>query len=138
MQAILVAMTIFGCNDSVTQCNYVATVDKHWDTVAMCDAESEKRLKSFADANYPTVIAVCEAPKPAIATEQPKVAEALPAPVPPVRETGKTGIRAFALRIADQVHTHLPTGQSVKHTLEKPVHFISDSYSWAVQRFKKN
>ncbi|AJD41321.1 hypothetical protein RGR602_CH01991 [Rhizobium gallicum bv. gallicum R602sp] len=135
MQAILVAMTIFGCNDSVTQCNYVATVD-NWDTVAMCDAESEKRLKSFADANYPTVIAVCEAPKPAIATEQPKVAEARPAPVPPVRETGKTGIRAFALRVADQVHTHLPTGEGVKHTLEKPMHFVSDGYSWAVQRFK--
>ncbi|ULJ73289.1 hypothetical protein [Rhizobium gallicum] len=140
MQAILVAMTIFGCNDSVTQCNYVATVDKHWDTVAKCDAESEKRLKSFADTNYPTVIAVCEAPKPAIAPEQPKVAEALPAPVPSVQETGqetgKTGIRAFAIRIADQVHTHLPTGESVKHTLEKPVHFVSDRYSWAVQRFK--
>lgn len=135
MQAILVAMTIFGCNDSVTQCNYVATVDKHWDTVAMCDAESEKRLKSFADANYPTVIAVCQAPT-AIVPEQHKVAKALPAPVPPVQETGKTGIRAFAIRIADQVHTHLPTGESVKHTLEKPVHFLSDGYSWAVQRFK--
>ncbi|MBB4232122.1 hypothetical protein GGD56_006015 [Rhizobium mongolense] len=78
------------------------------------------------------MIAVCEAPKPAIAPEQPKVAQALPAQVPPVQETGKTGIRAFAIRIADQVHTHLPTGESVKHRLEKPVHFVSDGYSWAV------
>ncbi|PKA39418.1 hypothetical protein N2599_08260 [Rhizobium sullae] len=137
MQAVFVAMTILGCNDSVTQCNYVATIDKRWETVAMCDAESEKRLKSFANANYPTVIAVCEAPKPAVAAEPPKIANATPAPVPTVQDIEKTGIRAFALRFADRVRTRLPTGESVKHTLEKPVHFVSDGYSWAVQRFKK-
>ncbi|TCU34211.1 hypothetical protein [Rhizobium azibense] len=136
MQAILVAMTILGCNDSVTQCNYVATIDKHWDSVAMCDAQSEKRLKSFTGANYPTVVAVCKAPKPEIAPDQPKVAESLSAQVPPFQETGRKGVGAFAIRIPDQVHAHLPTGESVKHTLEKPVHFVTDGYSWAVQRFK--
>ena len=34
MQAVLIAMTILGCDDSVSQCNYVATVDKRWETVA--------------------------------------------------------------------------------------------------------
>jgi hypothetical protein len=138
MQAVLIAMTILGCDDSVTQCNYVATVDKHWETVAMCDADLDKRLKSFANANYPTVIAVCEAPKPAIAPEPPKVAEAVPAQMPPVQQdTGQTGVRAFVVRIADQVRANLPTGESVKHTLAEPVHFVSNGYSWAVQRFEK-
>lgn len=35
MQVVLVAMTILGCNDSVTQCNYLTTVEQKWQTVAM-------------------------------------------------------------------------------------------------------
>ena len=64
MQAVLIAMTILGCNDSVTQCNYVATVGKHFETVAMCDADSERQLKHYSNISYPTVIAVCEPPHP--------------------------------------------------------------------------
>ncbi|NEK13733.1 hypothetical protein [Rhizobium leguminosarum] len=136
MQAVLIAMTIFGCDDSISQCNYVATVDKRWETVAACDAEAERRLKTYVNVNYPSVIAVCEAPKAIAAAEPPK-----PAPVPaaapevPVAAPQPAGrIAGFAEGIAGQVRAHLPSGRSVKDTLTKPVHFVSASYSWVVTR----
>ncbi|PCK77844.1 hypothetical protein [Rhizobium sophoriradicis] len=136
MQAVLIAMTILGCDDSVSQCSYVATVDKRWETVAACDAEAERRLKSYANVHYPSVIAVCEAPKAVAAAEPPKPAP-IPAPVPatpePVEEpVGK--LASFAENIAGQVRAHLPSGRDVKETLSKPVHFVSASYSWVVTR----
>lgn len=135
MQAVLIAMTILGCDDSVSQCSYVATVDKRWETVAACDAEAERRLKSYANVYYPSVIAVCEAPKAVAAAEPPKPAP-IPAPVPapePVEEpVGK--LASFAENIAGQVRAHLPSGRDVKETLSKPVHFVSASYSWVVTR----
>ncbi|MBY5640101.1 MULTISPECIES: hypothetical protein [Rhizobium] len=136
MQAVLIAMTILGCDDSISQCNYVATVDKRWETVADCDAEAERRLKTYVNVNYPSVIAVCEAPKAVAAAEPPT-----PAPVPAaasevaVAEPQPAGrIAGFAEGIAGQVRAHLPSGRSVKDTLTKPVHFVSASYSWVVTR----
>ena len=133
MQAVLIAMTILGCDDSISQCNYVATVDKRWETVAACDAEAERRLKTYVNVNYPSVIAVCEAPKTVAAAEPPK-----PAPAPPAvveaTEQRPQGLLGFADNIAQQVRDHLPSGKSVKDTLTKPVHFVSTSYSWVVTR----
>lgn len=132
MQAVLIAMTILGCDDSVSQCNYVATVDKHWETVVACDAEAEQRLKAYANASYPTVIAVCEAPK-SLAAEPAK-----PAPVPPATPEvveQRDGLGGFVDNVAGRVRASLPSGQDVKHTLAKPLHFVSASYSWAAARF---
>ncbi len=135
MQAVLIAMTILGCNDSVTQCNYVATVDKQWQTVALCDAASETQLRRYTNVSYPTVIAVCEPPRPTAVPEAPKVAAVAPAPAPaPTPEETRTGLAAFADRMAGQVRAHLPSGKAVKTVLAKPVHFVSGSYSWAVAR----
>ncbi|PDT33625.1 hypothetical protein CO671_23525 [Rhizobium sp. M10] len=133
MQAVLIAMTILGCDDSVTQCSYVATVDKRWETVAACDAEAERRLKAYAKVSYPSVIAVCEAPKAVAAAEPPKPAPAaIPAPEPVEQPVGK--LASFAENIAGPVRAHLPSGRDVKETLSKPVHFVSASYSWVVTR----
>ncbi|MBY5531644.1 hypothetical protein HFO42_22000 [Rhizobium leguminosarum] len=136
MQAVLIAMTILGCDDSISQCNYVATVDKRWETVAACDVEAERRLKTYANVNYPSVIAVCEAPKAVAAAEPPK-----PAPVPATASEVAVAapqpagrIAGFSEGIAGQVRAHLPSGRSVKDTLTKPVHFVSASYSWVVTR----
>ena len=135
MQAVLIAMTILGCDDSVSQCSYVATVDKRWETVAACDAEAERRLKAYANVSYPSVIAVCEAPKALAAAEPPKsapVPASIPAPEPVEEPVGK--LASFAENIAGQVRAHLPSGRDVKETLSKPVHFVSASYSWVVTR----
>lgn len=135
MQAVLIAMTILGCNDAVTQCNYVATVEKHWETVALCDADSEKQLRRYGNVSYPTVIAVCEPPKSSLPPE-PKVAAApvpQPEPQPPEHHSR---FAAFADRISHEVRSYLPTRESVQATIEKPVHYVSASYSWAVKKIE--
>lgn len=134
MQAVLIAMTILGCDDSVTQCSYIATVDKRWETVATCDAETERQLRLHANASYPTVIAVCEPPK-SETRPQAKVAIA-PAPSPEAAPRPKPaeGIGSFVARIARQVRSHLPSGEAVKPALAKPVHFVTAGYSWAAAR----
>ncbi|MBY5410252.1 hypothetical protein HFO98_17625 [Rhizobium leguminosarum] len=137
MQAVLIAMTILGCDDSISQCNYVATVDKRWETVAACDAEAERRLKTYMNVNFPSVIAVCEAPKAVAEPPEPAPVQ-VPAAAPnvvvaaPEEPTGR--IAGFAEGIAEQVRAHLPSGRSVKDTLVKPVHFVSASYSWVATR----
>lgn len=132
MQAVLVAMTILGCNDSVTQCNYIATVEKQWQTVAMCDADSERQLKHYTNVSYPTVIAVCEPPKPAVPPEPKVVVENAPPTPAPTETQGR--LTAFADRIAGQVRARLPSGRDMKSALASPVHFASDSYSWVAKR----
>jgi hypothetical protein len=37
--------------------------------------------------------------------------------------------------IAGRVRANLPSGQDVKNSLAKPLHFVSASYSWAAARF---
>ncbi|HEY0120471.1 MAG TPA: hypothetical protein VGC14_01715 [Rhizobium sp.] len=139
MQAVLIAMTILGCDDSVTQCNYIASPDKRWETIAACDAETEKRLHSFTNVHYPTVIAVCErsrlapadaspapAPQQPAITAQTNIVEAKPQP--------SRGIVGFAAKAVAQAREMLPSRHGVKRVLSTPVHFVSDSYSWMARR----
>ncbi len=134
MQAVLVAMTILGCNDSVTQCNYLATVEKQWETVATCDADSERQLKHFTNVSYPTVIAVCEPPKPAVLPPETPKSIAENAPTPPAPAETQSRLSAFTDRVAGQVRAHLPSGSDMKTVLVSPVHFVSGSYSWVAKR----
>ena len=60
MKAALIVMTILGCDDSVTQCHYISTVNQSWLTVAACDSQSERQIARHQNANYPVVVAVCE------------------------------------------------------------------------------
>lgn len=135
MQVVLVAMTILGCNDSVTQCNYLTTVEQKWQTVAMCDADSERQLKRYTNVSYPTVIAVCEPPKPA-SPEAPKaVVESAPTPPVPAETQGR--LSALADRVASEVRAYLPSGSEMKTALASPVHFVSGSYSWVAKRLHR-
>ncbi|MCF3639798.1 hypothetical protein LXM94_07420, partial [Rhizobium sp. TRM95111] len=60
MQAALIVMTILGCDDSVTQCHYIDTVNRSWQTVALCDAQSETQIARYQNRSYPVIVAVCE------------------------------------------------------------------------------
>ena len=134
MQAVLIAMTILGCDDSVTQCSYIATVDKRWETVATCDAEAERQLRLHANASYPTVIAVCEPPKSEALPETKVTNAPPPSPGPVEQPKPAEGIGGFVAHVAHQVRSHLPSGEAIKPALAKPVHFVTAGYSWAVAR----
>lgn len=62
MKTALVLMTFLGCDDSATDCHYLATSQQRWTSIELCDAVSEKELERYANASYPVVVAVCQTP----------------------------------------------------------------------------
>ena len=104
MKAAFIIMTIMGCDDSATQCHYIDTVDRSWQTVALCDAEAETNINRHQNKNYPVIVAVCESSGSRVTAEvaepDPKPAEtATEADVPtPVETTeAKEGLAARTL-----------------------------------------
>jgi hypothetical protein len=144
----LIVMTILGCDDSVSQCHYVSTVHGTWETVAICDAESQKQLPKFANSNYPVIVAVCEksgeqmanaqdpAPLPAAqaALDQDHVANPDPVPTPPLAEQQQPSLPRRTLAM---VSGALPDASALRNAVTKPVHYIEDGYSWVARKFTK-
>ncbi|MBR0555674.1 hypothetical protein J5J10_08260 [Ciceribacter sp. L1K23] len=134
MQTALIIMTILGCDDAVSQCDYIDSPRERWVSVELCHAASEKLLNGFTNAGYPTVIAVCQEPEPA-----PVTAEATPAPetqdtadaTPTAPSPAQKGLAARAL---DTVRLAIPGKEKVKMVFEAPLHVISDSYSWVARK----
>ena len=162
MQTALIIMTILGCDDSATQCHYVEMLDERWATIQECDAQSEDRLKGYANIDYPVVVAVCQTPGDTgieeAATEQgdpaseqagaidmaPAVQDALvpqvdiPAESPEQAESVDDGTEAgLAARMLKRVQDVLPDAESIKSLVTEPVHVVTDSYSWVARRFEK-
>ena len=145
MNAAIIIMTILGCDDSATQCHYVQTVDQQWATIQTCDAASEAKLKSFSNIKYPVVVAVSQTPEDsgivdarvedgmAATAAGPDVAAA-PTATPDVAADEHPGM---ASRVLTQIKDVLPAAASIKSLIVKPVHFVTDSYSWVAQRFEK-
>lgn len=137
--AALIVMTILGCDDSVSQCHYISTVNGTWQSVAVCDAESQKQLPKFSNASYPVVVAMCEksgkeitaavdpAPVP-LAT--PTLAQPAVTPTAVVEEKPALPRRALSL-----VTGALPDRERLRQVVSAPVHYIENSYSWVARKF---
>ena len=137
MKAAFIVMSILGCDDSGVQCLPVASVAEQWQTVAACDAASERHLEKFKNVHYPMVVAVCQtADTTALADSEADLAEnnptlrALP-PTPPASTEAHPGLTARAIALVQHA---LPSKTSVKSTIAKPMHFVTDSYSWVARK----
>jgi hypothetical protein len=140
MEAAFVLMSILGCDDAGVQCQPVASVAQEWQTIAACDAASDKVLGKYRNVNYPMVVAVCQtagttalADSEANAVENDtKVASRSVVPVPPMaKKEDKPGLTARAIAI---VRYAIPTKKGIKSTLVIPVHFVTDTYSWVARK----
>lgn len=143
MKAALIVMTILGCDDSVTQCHYIDTVETTWQTVALCDAQSEAQITRYQNSNYPVVVAVCEtngnqhnadaqedvAPAP---DSQAAVAPAAPAEAAAPAADADAGLTSRTLSMLKQ---HLPDAPSLRETVAKPFRYAENGYSWVVRKF---
>lgn len=145
MQTALILMTILGCNDSVSDCQYIATLDERWTSVELCDSVSEKQLGAYANANYPMVVAVCQTQEQAAMSPNPKPPGAQPpagaaAPPPVTAEATPTAVeaehRTLASRAMQRVKDVLPSSQGMRSIITTPVHFVSDGYSWVAKKFQ--
>jgi hypothetical protein len=147
MNPALVVMTILGCNDSGTDCHYIATVNQRWPTVAMCDSVSENQLPSYANHPYPVIIAVCQQPNIAVPAtgpipeQKPAAEQPVPSQIEPegavqaeVSEQEKQSLASSAIQ---RVRNVLPTTEGVKSLVGKPVRLVEDSYSWVARRFQR-
>jgi hypothetical protein len=131
MQTALIMMTILGCDDGLSQCDYIDTPKERWVSVELCHAASERLLTTFTDVSYPTVIAVCQEPEP---TPTEVAAKAAPDPESDVTETTDDDRKGLAARALDTVRLALPGKEKVKMAFEAPLHVISDSYSWVARK----
>lgn len=152
MKTALVVMTIMGCDDSVTHCDYLQTVDSTWQTVALCDAETDAHMNRVQNENYPVIVAVCESAHDRVtldmAGRQPdspsagRPASDAPADMPEgayvaVDDAVETeeARQSLAARAIDVVRRALPDGAAVKSVVSTPVRVVEDGYSWVVRRF---
>jgi len=142
MQAALIALTIFGCDDSLNQCSYIDMADTRYATVEACDSDIEKTLAGYDNSGFPTIIAVCREPgelvnvalgrnpdaalPPAVA--MPETTDAKSSPETQGRlERLTRGSMAALMGI-------IPTRQQLSAALTAPLHVVTDSYSWVVKK----
>jgi hypothetical protein len=141
MRTALVMMTILGCDDGTTDCQYIATINQRWPTIELCNAVSEKELGAFTNVSYPTVIAVCQDPA---AAEAPKAEEkraadtnavntmaALPTPAEERAEE-----QSLARRALERTKAVLPTVDGMRNLVEKQVNLVEDGYSWMIRKLR--
>lgn len=158
MKTAIIVMSILGCDDSATQCHYIEQVNQQWSTVQACDAASENALANYRDRNYPMVVAVCQSPT-ATDVDMAGIGEdgaggplAMPedqdidiaserTPVPPgeigehLRVEADETDPGFISKALSEVRAMLPEKETVKSIVAKPVHIVTDSYSWVAKKF---
>ncbi len=134
MKAALIVMTIMGCDDSATQCHYIDTVDRSWQTVALCDAQAETWINRHQDKNYPVIVAVCESSSDRMTADVavPDTAIGAEAPTPAETAGEKPGLVARALGFVKKA---IPDAASLKAAVTTPVRYAEDGYSWVLKRF---
>jgi len=140
MQAALIAMTIFGCDDSLNQCSYIDMAETRYATVQACDSEIESKLTAYEDSGFPTIIAVCRKPRELVNAalgRNPDAALPLPAPETAVTETpteAPNRLQRLTRGSMAALMGMVPTRQQLNNALTAPLHVVTDSYSWVVKK----
>ena len=134
MKAALVVMSILGCNDAGTTCIPVAQVPDQWQTIAACDAASEKHLARYTNVDHPMIVAVCQTADTTALEDSTEDFETASRPVAPVPPSDAEQRRGIAARAVDLVRGVIPTGQGLRDTVRYPVHVVTDTYSWMARR----
>jgi hypothetical protein len=109
----LIVLSLLGCDDTGTQCEYLRAADRRFETIEACQSASDAFLAASDDADYPAVVAICA---PAMQTAgrpvPPETLDEAGTPVPvDVREPD------FLERIAGAIADYAPD----RETLTKPV-----------------
>lgn len=60
MNSAIIVMTLLGCGQTDTACDYIRTVDTRFTSRAECEARMDAELLKTSSDGYPNVIAVCE------------------------------------------------------------------------------
>ncbi len=134
MKTALIMMTILGCDDSVSQCEFVETPVERFVSIELCDAASEEILGRYTNIGYPTAVAVCQTPPPEIAEAIAASNQTLADPEAQTAMPSEEQHRTLKDRAIDAVRQVLPGTAQIKMIFEKPIHVVSDSYSWVAKK----
>lgn len=137
MKAALIVMTILGCDDSATQCHYVATIDRTWQSVALCDAESEKQLGHYSQSNYPMMVAVCETSSKDMTAEAAVENPAANDTITDTFDTSPAEKPGIAARTIALFKSALPRTDRLKAVVTGPVRYVEDGFSWVAKKFER-
>lgn len=133
MQTAIILMTILGCDDALTACDYVASPRERWVSVELCHAASERLLDGYVNVPYPTVIAVCQEPEAPASEIAGNSTDTTPEP-PQVAEPEPEERKGLAARALDTVRLAIPGREKVRMVFATPLHVIADSYSWVARK----
>ncbi|QKV19290.1 hypothetical protein [Oricola thermophila] len=109
----IIVLSLLGCDDSGTQCDYLRASEQRFASVAECRVASDAFLAASDDAEYPAVVAICA---PAVETAGRPVPPELPvevAPEIPADELAPDMVE----RIAGAIAGYVPG----RETLARPV-----------------
>lgn len=135
MQAALIMMTILGCDDSATDCQYIATLNQRWPSMALCDSVSEKELQAFVNVSYPVVIAVCQDPN--VTQAKPATSPALPPmQAPPSAAQERAQEQTLAQQAINRAKSILPDAEKMHNLMRSPLRLAEDGYSWVVRKLR--
>ncbi|QQM31817.1 hypothetical protein JET14_06535 [Martelella lutilitoris] len=144
--AALIVVTILGCDDSLTRCQYIDTAPDTYESVALCDEALERDLSHYKYSEYASVIGVCRSEDEPIETalggmavtgipeEQTRLAAGpQPGNDGHVPEHGNR-LLILADGALDKAVSVLPDKAQVRAVLVAPVDAVKDGYAWAVGR----
>ena len=119
LQEAMIVLSLLGCDDSGTQCEYLQTSDTRFETVEACSAASDAFLAASQDENYPAVVAICA---PALETAGRPVPPEAPLEGTPVEPAAELNEPGFLKRVATAIADVTPT----RETIEKPIGAAAD------------
>ncbi|TNB47887.1 hypothetical protein FF124_09865 [Martelella lutilitoris] len=144
--AALIVVTILGCDDSLTRCQYIDTSPDTYESVALCDEALERDLSHYKYSEYASVIGVCrsadepiEAALGGIAvTGIPEARTRLAAGPQPgddghVPEHGNR-LLILADGALDKAASVLPDREQIRTVVIAPVDAVKGSYTWVIRK----
>ncbi len=136
MKVAIIIMSILGCDDSVQQCSPIATSQEQWTTVAACDAASERELGKYTNTKYPMIVAVCQSADSNMMAEAPGDIGNQNGQVPAVepQQPEHPAKKTLYEKAISLVTSALPSKDGLKVIVEKPVHIVTDTYSWLAKK----
>lgn len=128
VKTALIMMTILGCDDTASQCNFVQTLPQRWTSIELCDVASEREMARLQKIDYPVVVAVCQTPESALENSDDVAEPAADAMTSPEVSTG------LAVRALERVKGVLPSVEGLRELAGKPIRLMTDSYSWVARK----
>ena len=146
MSAALIVVTILGCDDGLTRCQYIDTSPDTYQTIALCDEALEADLNHYKYSEYASVVGVCRSQDEPVEAAMGGItvtgipefqAKLVEEPQPAGNEaTPRQGNRLVIMTNAtlEKAASILPERDQVRAVAVAPVNAVKGGYVWVRRR----